>query len=296
MKEAGHFHEIFLGDQDILQNIFIRYNRPHSIYNFANLYMWGRLHKYWWMISNERLHLYSDIDDSAIMPLGDGVTSENLLELSDFLESHGRKGNFCFVPPDFVDSHKQLENYFFIKYDKDNADYIYSCQKLFELKGKKLHKKKNLLSQFQRDNPDYICCALSPQYYSECIDLSEKWCEDKSCNIVSYAYETDALRRGFDYFTALNLEGLVILLKNQVIAFSVFNRLNNNTALVHFEKYNREVKGSGQVINWETARVLSEKYSFLNREQDLGIEGLRQAKQSYEPDDWLITCRLIRKR
>jgi len=290
------FREIALEDKEIIDGFIARYDKQLSIYNFANLFMWGHLHKYWWMIYMDRLVLYSDIDDCTIMPLGEALTTDDLLRLSDILQKQRRKGNFCFVPIQFAQEHKpELERYFTLKMDEDNADYIYSTQKLFELKGKKLHKKKNHLSQFQRENPDCLRQKLEPRFFGECIDLSEKWCKDKSCDIVAYAYETDALRRGFEYFEPLGLDGLVLLIREHVIAYAVFNRLNKNTALVHFEKYNRDIKGSGQAINWETAQYLMGEYEFLNREQDLGLKGLRQAKQSYEPDVWALTYRLIRK-
>ena len=123
----------------------------------------------------------------------------------------------------------------------------------------------------------------------------EKWCQDKSCDVVSYAYEAEALRTGCRHFRELEMGGLILFVEKRAAAFSVFNRQNENTALVHFEKYDREKKGAGQAINWETAKHLKDQYEFLNREQDLGIEGLRRAKESYMPEYKTLSYRMRRK-
>jgi len=294
--ELESFRDIELQHKDTLNDSFFKYNCVISSYNFANLFMWGRLHKYKWSLFQGRIVIYTEIDDLAVMPLGEPVSASDILHLSDALISQGRKGNFSFVPVDFVDKNREaLENHFHIESDENNADYVYSAKKLFELSGKKLQKKKNLLNQFQRNYPDYICKRLDPGHYNECIDLNEKWCQDKTCNVVSFAYETEALRVGCRYYRELELDGVIILIGDKVIAFTVFNRQNANMALVHFEKYDREMKGAGQAINWEAAKYLKDQYEFVNREQDLGLEGLRQAKQSYSPEYQVLSYRLTRK-
>ena len=156
-------------------------------------------------------------------------------------------------------------------------------------------KKKNLLKQFQRNYPTHRSEPGDPDHYNECINLMEKWQQDKSGDIVSYAYEAEALRTGCGHFHELDMGGLILFVEDRVVAFSVFNRQNSNTALVHFEKYDREIKGAGQAVNWETAKYLKDQYEFLNREQDLGIEGLRRAKESYMPEYKTLSYRMIRK-
>jgi len=291
-NEFESFRDIELSDKQTLQSYFLKQNSDLSIYNFANLFMWGRLHKYKWSLFKKRLVIYNEPDDVAVMPLGEPLAAQEFLELAQGLLQKGRKADFCFVPKNFIEKNPSLEKYFLIEPDEKNADYIYSTQKLFELRGKKLRKKKNLLKQFQKNNPEYICQKLEPNHYYDCIDLNEKWCQDKSCDIVAFAYETDALRMGCKHYKELGLDGRIILIDNKVAAFAVFNRQNTNMALVHFEKYDRELKGAGQAINWETAKYLMNDYELVNREQDLGIPGLRQAKESYQPDYKALTYRL----
>jgi len=88
-------------------------------------------------------------------------------------------------------------------------------------------------------------------------------------------------------------EGGILQINGRLIAFSIFSRLNRETADVHFEKSDTTVKGAAQVINQETARSLAGRFSWINREQDLGIDGLRQAKRSYMPDQILMPYTLV---
>jgi hypothetical protein len=289
------FRSIEFKDREIMEGFFRKYDKVYSIHNFANLFMWSRHHQYKWTMYKDRLLIYTEYDGMAALPLGEDLSVGEILHLSDELISQGRNGSFCFTPPEYIEKNKELSQYFEIQPDEKNADYVYSTRKLFELTGRKLQKKKNLLNQFQRNHPDYVCQKVVPEHYRECIDLTEKWCQDKTCDIVAFAYETEALRAGCKHYRELGLEGIMLLIEGRVIAFAVFNRQNSNTALVHFEKYDREVKGAGQAINWETAKYLLDRYEYINREQDLGIEGLRQAKQSYQPEFLALMYCLNRK-
>jgi hypothetical protein len=88
--------------------------------------------------------------------------------------------------------------------------------------------------------------------------------------------------------------GLIIFVKDRMVSFSIFSRQNQNMADVHFEKYDSEIKGSEQVMCWETAKYLLDKYEYINREEDMGIEGLRQSKRSYDPEFTVKTYKLYR--
>jgi hypothetical protein len=218
-----------------------------------------------------------------------------MVEISDRLVTQGTSGRFVLVDAECVERNERIANYFTAEVDRDNADYVYSSRALVELKGRKLHKKKNLLSQFLRNNPDYACEKMSAHHAQECSVLAEKWCEVKNCEKLGFTHESSALKRAMEKFDELELEGLIIRNRGAMIAFSIFDRQNRNTAAVHFEKYDGEIKGSAQVINWETARYLSPAYEYINREQDLGIEGLRRAKESYCPA-FTVKTYILRRR
>jgi hypothetical protein len=264
-------------------------------YNFANLFMWGDIYKTRWLLQEDRLWLYNGHDDLMLMPVGRPLDLAGLLAVSDGLRRAGKNGNFVLVDPDFVQENPDLGSSFSVAADPDNGDYIYLNQKLVDLPGNKLHKKRNQINQFLQQHPDHVVRPLQPSDLGACLELSEKWCRLRTCEQLDFAHETSALTRALNHFAELELQGVAIFLAGQLLAFSVFSRLNSNMADVHFEKFDPEIKGIGQVINWETAKALAGTYKYVNREQDLGIEGLRQAKRSYSPEYILNAFFLERK-
>ena len=128
------------------------------------------------------------------------------------------------------------------------------------------------------------------------MELSLEWENGSSRTDHPLSIESKAIGRAIEYFDDLKLEALGLFSSNRLEAYSVFSRFCNDTCLVHFEKSNPEQKGAFQTINHETAKYLKDKCLFINREQDLGLPGLRKAKQSYHPDFMISTYMLIRHR
>ena len=265
-------------------------------YSFANLFMWGDIFKTRWLFYDDRLWIYNGYDDLMLMPVGKALTLPGLVAASDMLRRAGKSGNFVLVDPDFVKDNPGLDDFFKVNIDLDNGDYIYASQKLVDLAGNKLHKKRNLINQFMALYPDYVSLPLQASDLDACLELSERWCRMRTCVEVDFNHETSALKRALNNFANLELQGLKISVGNEMAAFSVFSQLSSNMADVHFEKFAPEIKGIGQVINWETAKFLASNYKYINREQDLGIEGLRQAKKSYDPEYIVSAYFLERKK
>lgn len=293
--DPGDFKAVEIGDRALIQPFLDAAGRASSDYNFANLYAWGEIYGLSWKVHRDRLLIYSGKDDVLLMPVGAPVEPGELCALSDAFRGRGKSGDFSLVGAEFVERNPSLAGHFDLRADPDNADYVYATKALVELKGNKLHKKKNLLSQFRRNNPASRCEAMTKRHAGECFRLAEKWCEERSCEEVGFTHETSAMKRAFDRFEELGLQGLVLFADGRLAGFSIFDRLNRTTADIHFEKYDPEIKGSAQAINWETARFLQPSYEYLNREQDLGIEGLRKAKQSYCPA-FTVKTYLLRRR
>jgi hypothetical protein len=279
-----NFSPVALKDKKTLLPLLLASDACFCDYNFANLFMWGDIFDSRWLLQEDRLWLYNGNDDLMLMPLGKALDMSELVAVSDGLRRLGKSGNFVLVEPDFVKGNPGLERFFKLEIDLDNGDYIYSSQKLVSLEGNKLHKKRNLINQFQELYPGYASQMLQPGDLGACLELSEKWCRLRTCEELDFSHETSALKRALLNFDALDLQGVKISFGGELIAFSIYSALNGNMADVHFEKFDPEIKGIGQAINWETAKILSAKYKYINREQDLGIEGLRQAKKSYNPE------------
>ncbi len=279
-----NFSPVTLADKKVILPQLLANDVFFCDYSFANLFMWGDIFKTSWLFHDERLWIYNGYDDLMLMPVGKALSLPELVAVSDMLRQEGKSGNFVLVDQDFVKVNPGLNDFFNVQIDLDNGDYIYSSRKLVDLPGNKLHKKRNLINQFLELYPDHSLQPLLPSDLDACLELSKKWCRLRTCEELDFDHETSALTRALRNFSELELQGLKISHGGALIAFSVFSRLNSDMADVHFEKFDPEIKGIGQVINWETAKSLSAKYKYINREQDLGIEGLRQAKKSYSPE------------
>jgi len=291
-----HFSPVTLADRKTILPLLLANDVFFCDYSFVNLFIWGQIFDSRWLLHDERLWFYNGHDDLMLMPVGKTLTVAELVAVSDMMRQRGKSGNFVLVDQDFVKEHGNLADDFNVQLDLNNGDYIYSSQKLVDLPGNKLHKKRNLINQFLALVPDYACLPLQPADLDACLQLAEKWCRQRTCQELDFNHETSALKKAFANFDELELQGLKIALGGELVAFSVYSRLNSNMADVHFEKFDPLIKGAAQMINWETAKFLAGKYKYINREQDLGIEGLRRAKKSYEPEYIVSAYFLERKK
>ncbi len=283
------FRQFNLKDRTIIQS-FINDFQPMSCeYNFANLFVWQDVSKLSWTIYKGRLLIYDAVDyQCSFMPLGIDFSPREFVNLSQKLIKTGLSPDFCLVGSKYINEFPEIENYYNIKKQRDYAEYIYNVEKLTNLTGTKLHKKRNLIAQFKRSFPDFKVATLKQEYDSKIIDFSQNLMNRLDKQSKTSVQEFNALKKALEYFDELELEGLIISIKDKIIAFSVFNELNSFTYDIQFEKADHDFKGASQVINHETAKYLESSCKYLNREQDLGINGLRQSKMSYEPLKLLI--------
>ncbi len=281
-----------LSDRIILEPFIKAQETNYCDYQFTGLYAWARLFRINWLLQEERLWLYSREFKVAAMPLGADLPADELAAAADDLTDRDGCREIVMVDQAYLDRHPDIHDYFQVDPDPDNANYIYSSSKLVELSGRKLAKKKNLLNQFRRNNPDYRVVMIKKEDMGQVLELSRRWCQVKDCQEDEFRHEKCALARVMSGFDQLDISGIKIALGDEIIAFSLFSPMNSNTMDVNFEKFAPDIKGSGQIINWETARLVSSTHPLINREQDLGLPGLRQAKRSYDPELILTPFRL----
>ena len=170
--------------------------------------------------------------------------------------------------------------------DRDGADYVYLRENLANLPGSRYHKKKNRLAKYLREVGDgYAYAPLADEHLDACLALARGWCEER-CSIErpSTFVETDAAVEALTLRRELGLSGGVGQVGGEVVAYCLGEPLNSDTFVVHFEKAAPGHDGAAQAINRDFCLHSLGGFKYVNREQDLGEPGLRQAKESYYPE------------
>jgi hypothetical protein len=168
--------------------------------------------------------------------------------------------------------------------ERSEWEYVYSLQDLVDLPGNRFHKKKNLLNQFLK-SADWSFEPLGPETIREAMSLQEDWCTWRDCaGSEGLAAENEAITRVFSAWEVLvGLLGGVIRVDGKIASYTVAEDFGEETLVIHFEKGNPAFKGIYQAINQVFLERMGSGFAWVNREQDMGDEGLRQAKMSYNP-------------
>ena len=292
-NQFPQFKCIELADREFLAGFVHKNGLTSCEYSFANLYSWQDVHQRSWSLHQDRLLILDITNDDLFFPVGREIDPNELASLSKKLQSHGMSGNITMVPHTYIQRHPDLETYFRITEQRDAADYVYAVENLAALTGRKLQKKKNLISQFKRHYPDYRVVPITGDVKTACWKLAQDLLARNLQISRSISEEHNALGRALAEFEDIGFGGLALLVANRPVAFSIFSPLNRDMYDIHFEKADPTCKGAAQVINHATAVHLAPLCRFLNREQDLGIAGLRQAKRSYNPTRIEVPYKLI---
>lgn len=257
-------------------------------YNFINLFCWEAVYQYTWFVYEGRFVIHDGAEQLLFMPLGRIMDPSALHTLSGTAQKMGLSPDICLASLDYLEQFSDLERFYTITRDRDAAEYIYRAKNLAELKGNRLHKKRNLISQFKRKYPDYRILPLTRSNAASVKGFAQDLLEISDPVPKTLADEFCAIKKAIDHWDDLGLDGIVVVVEDKIAAFCVFSQVSCDIANIHFEKSNLAFKGAAQVINQATAQFLQDKTRFINREQDLGILGLRRAKLSYDPDHLII--------
>ncbi len=167
--------------------------------------------------------------------------------------------------------------------NRDESDYLYLSENLISLSGKKYQSKRNLIKRFC-DNPNWVYEDISKSNIDECIALNLNWSDERDASSnIEMRKEIGAANTALSHFSELGLVGGLIRREDKVIAYSIGERLTDDTFVIHFEKADDKIKGGYQIINNEFAKHNCVGFKYINREEDNGEEGLRKAKLSYKP-------------
>ena len=258
-------------------------------YSFVNLYLWGRQKA---AVLGEQLVFFSQFNRKSVYlyPVGKG---NKKAALDAIIADAKERGIPCrlvgLTHSDCGELEKLYPGKLRYHFDRDSFDYIYAIEDLAELKGRKYQKKRNHLNRFRDANPEHRLEPICKENLSDAEALINRWYELRQQENPhgDYHMERAALKKALQQYDCLSMEGLLLYTDAGVAAMTMGSRLNADTFDIHFEKALDIADGAYAAINNGFARYLREKYPqlrYLNREDDLGLEGLRKAKLSYCPD------------
>ncbi|NLN60186.1 MAG: DUF2156 domain-containing protein [Deltaproteobacteria bacterium] len=196
---------------------------------------------------------------------------------------------FHYVPEEYVLQHglKELSHYFICTEQRAYEDYIYKTTDLALLKGNRYANKRNWITRFLNNNGDrHTLEAITAQNAGECVAFIEAWCRYYICSMAeneSLACEKQAAVNMLNHFDELEVEGLLVRIDGVVSAFAIRTPLSENMANLTFEKAFPDIVGLYPYLDRECAKQLFAGYELINKECDMGLDGLAQSKQSYHP-------------
>jgi hypothetical protein len=279
-----------ISDKPRFDGIFEQLQPRVSELSFAGLYLFRTAHDYCLSLTEDSLVVQGKGYGGTrycLPPMGGDVSGACALLLEAGLELYGVEDAFAarFLKGVVCE----------IVEDRESFDYLYLREEMATLPGNRFHKKKNRINYFAARHIHEVH-TLSAQHLCGCLQLLDEWSrvaevEDNR----SFGMEMDATVEALTLAGCLGLEGVVVTVEGTVRAFAVGERLNRETAVCHFEKADHFMEGLSQLVNREFARLLFTDCRYVNREQDLGEPGLRNAKLSYHPVELVKKFRVRRK-
>lgn len=283
-----NFQEITLAQKALFDQYFRQRRYENAHLNFTNLFMWRNIYSIKWTEVDGYLVIKAGYGNQQffLQPIGPDEGAHNVLEA---MAEHFREQNLPFMIRGMerfmIDVLEEWRpGQFDLDGDRDNFDYVYNSKDLIELKGRKYHSKKNHINSFRRSYSDYQYMELTPEWVPHCIENQLEWCRKKGCDDdPTLRGESDAIIEVLTRWTELNLTGGLITIGGKVEAFTFGEALNSDTAVIHVEKANPDIRGVYPVINQKFCETAWSQLAYINREEDMGLEGLRKAKESYYP-------------
>ncbi|MDR1003135.1 MAG: phosphatidylglycerol lysyltransferase domain-containing protein [Oscillospiraceae bacterium] len=280
------FHSPKLGDIEWVRSALRHSKHKGCYYTFATMYSWALRY-------NTEIAGYKDMlfsrggkDQSYyIYPVGKYDVSEAISLISEDAASRGID-KLTIIAEEW--QKEELEAAFPERFEcvlsRDDCDYVYNSSDLIDLAGRKYHGKRNHISKFKRNYENYTYEDITESSIPECMEVLRKWCDGMEIDYTNEIYpEYEAIRRCFADMELLGIIGGLIRVSGSVVAFTLGERLNEDTFVVHFEKAIPDFGEAYTVINQSFAERRLKEYKYINREEDLGMEGLRKAKLSYNP-------------
>jgi len=285
--ESIDFKDIELSDKEVFDAYISRNYYENSEFNFTNFFIWRHSYQLKHAIIDDHLCIigrYHKKFPIIFPPLGyhDEEFATALLKVIDYY----KKRSFPIIIKGITEPIKKImeeafPEMFYFKPDRNNYDYVYLSEDIIHLKGRKFQKKRNHINKFKRLY-DFSYEPISSANIEECIIAEMEWISSRQNN-RSIQEEKAAVIEALRNYETLNLKGGALRIQGKIEAFSLGELLNPDMAVIHIEKANINYDGSYAMINQQFAAHCWSDVTYINREEDMGLLGLRKAKESYNP-------------
>ena len=284
------FHPLTIDDRKAVQAITLTAGRRNCNYSFANLLGWQFLYQTEVCVTDEAVILrFSHEAKRGYMVCPAHGLSTGLLQA--LLQDCPSGLTVIGLEDDQVAELDTLGVSFEKTAVRDQYDYLYLRSSLATLQGGHLNAKRNHLHRFCEAYPDFRYQALTPALFDDCRRLTEIWAAEKAAS-ASIATEHRVMETVFEHWDELGMIGGCVFADGRLIAFTYGAAVTTDTFDVCIEKADRQTEGAFAIINQQFAQHLPEQFVYLNREDDMGIAGLRKAKLSYHPET-LLTYNVV---
>ncbi len=281
------FKDFTIEDKELFDKYLLPYRFETSTYTFTTLLVWRKACEIQYTIYKDAMILKRmghDGTTTFMQPLG--YRKEDLRDIIGELQAYKAEHHMDYLLKDveepFADELREVfGEEFTIEEDRDNFDYVYDRDRLVSLSGKVLHKKKNHYNYFVKNN-EYRDFRITEDNIELIVEAAKSWCKRHSCKGY-LLYELRSIIELLHNLDRLNLIGMAVSVNDRIVAFTIGERVSDDTAIIHVEKADSEVRGAYNYVNRTFAEKHLEGIKWVNREEDMGIEGLRHAKMSYEP-------------
>lgn len=284
-----NFEQVTIGSKETIQAFFNKSTFRNCDFSFSNIFSWEHLYNTTFMDSEEGF-LYIRFQSGKgeagyLFPLGEG----DLKIAIERLMTDAKKRNdvfflYAITPEMFQLIEQAMPGKFLYIQQRDWFEYIYNAQDLIHLVGKKFQAKRNHINKFKRTYQwEYL--PITRAIIPECLELYDRWCQENGgCNSEQMLIEERiATQKVFQHYEQLGLKGGALRVGGEIVAYSYGQALSADTFGVHAEKSLYEIDGGFTMINQQFAEHNCADFTYINREEDLGLESLRQAKLSYHP-------------
>lgn len=303
------FRDPEIGDRQWVEERFRASGNQGCEYSFSTLFLWSGAYQQQVAPMDgfvlERLR--GKLGAGYLFPAGSGPLEPVLSALEKDAAERGEPCRFFCVTPEQAERLEQLRpGQYAFQSDRDGWDYLYALDRLAGLGGKKLHGKRNHIRRFEESHPDWQVEQITMDNLAECAEMDLEWnrryrsldAAGEEAEARTRLDERHAMFRAFAHYEALGMDGLLLRTGGKVVAFTMGSPISADTFDVHFEKAYGEIQGAYPMINREFARWLQANrpgIRWLNREDDMGLEGLRKSKESYYPDRMVEKSAAIRR-